>query len=103
MNKNLKDGVRVKFGNNYSNQVNHSDAPKLWNNLEWFAIVNDANYLAIESRAIPQQNDTVNLYTGNYQSANYHFEIDVHQMDYAEVQLYDAYQDSYTDLSSGVE
>ena len=86
----------------YSNQVNHSDAPKLWNNLEWFKRLSTIlNYMAIESRAIPQQNDTVNLYIGNYQSANYHFEIDVHQMDYAEVQLYDAYQDSYTELSSG--
>ena len=98
----LKDGVRVKFSQNYSNQVNNADAPKMWNNLEWFSLVNKSNYLSIESRAIPQQNDTIKFYTGNYQSTHYHFEIKVHEMDYADVQLYDAYLDNYTDLSSGM-
>jgi len=96
----LKDSVLVKFDSDFSNAVNNFDAPKLWNDLEWFSLVNNNNYMAIESRAIPLEDETVNFYTGNYQSADYHFEIDIHAMDYADVQLYDAYLDTYTDLSS---
>lgn len=98
----LKDGVRVKFSDDYSDQVDNSDAPKLWNDLEWFSLVNNNNYMSIESRAIPQEDDVVSFYTGNYQSTSYHFSLDIQNMDYAEVQLYDAYLDTYTDLSSGV-
>ncbi len=98
----IKDGVRVKFDSKYSNLVNEKDAPKFWNDFEWFSLVNNNNYMSIESRAIPQQAEIVSLYTGNYQSSNYHFSIDIQNMDYANIQLYDNYLGIYTDLSSGV-
>jgi len=61
-------------------------------------LFNANTYLSIEKRATPVENDTLQIYTGNYQSDAYDWNIDISNID-REAVLVDAYQDTETPLN----
>ena len=65
------DGVKLNTASENSNEVNYEDALKLWNSSEHFAIRNANQYLSIERREMPQANDSLFFYVGNYQVEEY--------------------------------
>ena len=88
----LVDGVSARFNSGHTNAVNNADADKVWNFDERVALFNANNYLSIEKRATPVENDTLQIYTGNYQSDNYVWNVDISNIN-REAVLYDAYND----------
>lgn len=67
------DVIQLKFSENGNNEVNSNDAMKFGNFDENLAILNEANYLSIENRALPIDGETIPLYTAGYTSTNYTF------------------------------
>jgi hypothetical protein len=98
----LVDGVTARFDPVHSNAVNNADADEVWNFDEWVALYNTNTYISIEKRATPQENDTLQIYTGNYQSDDYVWNIDVSNIN-REAVLVDAYLDLETSLNSNDE
>ena len=95
----LVDGVTARFDPNHTNAVNNADADEIWNFDEWVALFNSDNYLSIEKRATPVENDTIQIYTGNYQSDSYIWQIDISNIN-REAVLVDAYLDTETPLNA---
>ena len=98
----LVDGVTARFDPAHSNAVNNADADEVWNFDEWVALYNTNTYISIEKRATPQENDTLQIYTGNYQSDDYIWNIDISNIN-REAVLVDAYLDLETSLNSNDE
>lgn len=94
----LVDGVTARFDPAHSNAVNNADADEVWNFDEWVALYNTNTYISIEKRATPQENDTLQIYTGNYQSDDYIWRIDKNNITRKAV-LVDNYLDTETPLN----
>lgn len=96
------DGVRFKFNDNYSNDVNQFDATKVWNTEESFSILeNDSNYLAIEKRKYPTADEKLNFWIGNYTATEYSMFITMTDVDEFDVYFKDTYTDEEYPLNSG--
>jgi hypothetical protein len=67
----MADGNTVVFGNHFSNHYTSEDAIKYFNGGENFYLTRDGKNLSVETRKLPQHNDTLhyriaNLKTGTY-------------------------------------
>ena len=96
----LVNAVKLKFSSNYSDLVSNEDAPKLWNSTERLALVNTENFLSIDKRNIPQNNDSIPLYISNYQTQDYQFNLTSTLNSNTEVKLYDRYLDQTFDIET---
>ena len=96
----IVDGVKINIGSNYNEAVDFSDAPKFWNEAEWFAIDKSPDFLSVESTSISENNDEIQLYLDNFQTNEYAFLIDLEEFEAAEVSLYDAYTGGNYNLSN---
>ena len=96
------DGVTARFDPNHTNAVNNADADEVWNFDEWVALFNSDTYLSIEKRATPVENDTLQIYTGNYQSDAYVWNVDISNIN-REAVLVDTYLDTETPLNANDE
>lgn len=58
------DGIRMVYGHSYSNNFDHLDAVKFWNFSDNLCIVSNTNYLSIEKRNKPTNDEVtaLNLY-----------------------------------------
>jgi len=68
------DGIRLVYGNSYSNTTDNFDATKLWNNSDNFCIISNASYLSVEKRNIPTNTDVTALGLYNLSLDAYTFE-----------------------------
>jgi hypothetical protein len=93
----LVDGVTVRFDATYSNAVDDADAAEFWNFDEQLALFNSGYYLSIEKRAIPEEGDEIQLYTANYKTDTYLWQIDMSNIN-REAVLYDSYLDTETPI-----
>ncbi|MGB2087057.1 MAG: T9SS type A sorting domain-containing protein [Psychroflexus salarius] len=99
-NRLLVDGMRLMFADHFSNSIQEDDAEKFWNSDESFAIEkNSSNYLAVERRAFPDENETTSLFLWNSQSTEYQVEINVQNFDIP-VFLKDNYTDQLVNLTN---
>jgi hypothetical protein len=96
---NLTDGVSLRFDNAYSTTVNDEDALKFWNYDERVAVLNNNAYLSIDKRPAPQALEEIQLYTANYQTTNYFWQIQLDNLN-REVFLIDTYLDTEISLSA---
>ncbi|WP_127845929.1 beta strand repeat-containing protein [Psychroflexus aestuariivivens] len=87
----IVDGVKINISSDFSETVNFSDAPKFWNEAEWFAIDKSPDFLSVESTSISENNDEIQLYLDNFQTNEYAFRVNLEEFEAAEVSLYDAY------------
>jgi hypothetical protein len=55
------DGIRVVYGNNYSNTIDNLDAVKFWNNSDNLCVFSNPNYLSIEKRKHPSIGEVTEL------------------------------------------
>jgi hypothetical protein len=85
------DGLRVKFSDYGNNQVNHLDAGKFFNQDENLATLNNGSLLSIESRALPVDGEIVPLFTNQYRSTAYLFELRLKELYGVQAHLRDLY------------
>ncbi|RRO25102.1 T9SS type A sorting domain-containing protein [Flavobacteriaceae bacterium 14752] len=96
----LVDGIKLKFNDNYSDQVDNDDAAKAWNFDESITFYNGGNYMSINKRTQPAVNDTVQLFTFNYQEQNYSLDLTLNDLNpEATVYLKDNYLDYLAELT----
>jgi hypothetical protein len=98
----LYDAIKLRFSTNYSTSPSFEDAVKLWNNTERLAIINNTSYLSIDKRNLPQTNDTIPLYLGNYQDNQYTLKLESSLSDDINAYFYDHYLDQTTAISNGI-
>lgn len=94
----LVDGVTIRFDASYSNAVDEFDADEVWNFDERVALFNSDQYLSIEKRAIPEEGEEIQIYSGNYKTDTYIWQINMTNIN-REAVLYDTYTDVTTPLS----
>ena len=73
------DGALIHFDPKLFNEIEQRDAIKPTNQDENFAIVNSGKLFSIESRNIPQNNDTIQLYMNQLRDSSYAFVFDFNQ------------------------
>jgi len=95
----LVDGVRLMLSENFDNAIQDNDAVKFWNQGESLGIVSADQYLSIERRNIPTQDEIIPLYAINYVNADYQIEINAEDLQQA-VYLKDHYTDSTTEIEN---
>jgi hypothetical protein len=80
----LFDGVLVDYDNEYSNDIDGYDAPKLSNGLANVSVFRDGQNLSIERRKTPDvnMNDTVFLRLSQMAIGNYNFKITASNLNY---------------------
>lgn len=93
------DATRVIFGEYYTEEVSFEDAKKLWNNAEYIAISKQNYWLAIEKKPFAQ-NDTIQLFTGNYFAEDYQLKINLSNVETHKVYLRDRYLDEVIQLEN---
>ena len=88
------DGVQFYFSENSSNAINDVDAPKFNNIDENLATWSENTaLLSIENRAMPTDNDSLQLYNTQYRDTDYVFELELGSFPDNDVYLYDAHAD----------
>jgi len=94
------DATRAVFGDNFSNDVTDEDGKKLWNFSEYLAIEKQEKWLSINKMPLIE-NDTIQLFTGNYRHQNYELQLQIEHLEEVEVQLIDHYLDQTIPLENG--
>jgi hypothetical protein len=69
------DGVRLVYGNTYSNTVDNLDAIKLWNAVNLITIANANSYLAVEKRDLPQSDEVNQFQLYNLAGSSFSLEL----------------------------
>jgi hypothetical protein len=92
------DGVRLVFDSFYTNSINNLDATKFWNNSDNLSILSNSNYLSVEKRSIPSDNEVTTLHFYGQTLSNYSFELNFHSSDNTN---FDAFLvDNYTGINT---
>jgi hypothetical protein len=92
------DGVLILFDEVGNNGVDGFDALNIDNLDENFATNNDGELISIESRAIPQEEDVIQLETNTYRSTNYTIVAEGIAMEGPTGYLYDSFTGIYTEI-----
>ncbi|MFN2260887.1 MAG: T9SS type A sorting domain-containing protein [Psychroflexus sp.] len=100
-NNDLLDGVRFKFGATFNEEVGTDDALKFWNDDETIGIESDGNYLAIEKRPFPEDEDMFGFWIGNYRDSDYTMNVKVQDMPNYNIFLRDLYTNVDHELNDG--
>jgi len=95
------DGVKIKFGENYNSLINSNDAPKLGNPDENIARVENQDYVTLEQRNLPIQDEILPLFINQYRYENYVMSIHLNESFDYKVYLDDAYLQTSTLLEQG--
>lgn len=96
----LVDGIKLKFNDNYSDQVDSNDAAKAWNFDESITFFDNGSYLSINKRTEPQSNETIQLFMFNYIEQNYSLDITLDAINpETTVYLIDNYLDTQVELT----
>ncbi|GGE01960.1 hypothetical protein GCM10011312_26670 [Planktosalinus lacus] len=94
------DGLRIKFKADGNNEVDTFDAPKFSNLDESLAANNNEALLSIESRALPQDEEVIQLYLNTFRATNYVFEARLNLLQGVTAYLRDHYTGTVTALSN---
>ncbi len=94
------DGLRLKFGTDNTNAITSLDAPKFYNQDENLASSNDDRLWSIESRALPEEGESIPLFTNAYRTTDYVFEAILTEVNDINVLLRDHYTGTDTLLEN---
>ncbi|WP_127845314.1 T9SS type A sorting domain-containing protein [Psychroflexus aestuariivivens] len=97
---NALDGTVIKFGDQFTNLADLTDATKFFMESEELASRAEGERFSIQSRAIPEDGEQIDLDITNYQSLNYALRIDVPEFENVDVVLKDNYSGTETLLES---
>ncbi len=92
------DGILILFDTVGNNGVDAFDALNITNLDENFATSNDGELLSIENRAIPQEEDVIQLETNTYRSTSYTIVSEGIAMEGPTAYLYDSFTGIYTEI-----
>jgi hypothetical protein len=96
------DGLLINFSENASNDIDLFDADKFPGPDENLSRLHGNDYLSIENRAMPQNDENLPLSTTGYTADNYTFVVDaINIQSNFEVFLLDNYTDTQTQLNEG--
>jgi hypothetical protein len=99
-----EDAVGIRFYENGNNAIDQMDAVKMGNPGVNLAIVNGNTPLAIESRAIPDELEEIQLFMNNLNSDNYIFRFHSENMpENTNVFINDTYLETKTELEEGID
>ncbi|WP_127845421.1 T9SS type A sorting domain-containing protein [Psychroflexus aestuariivivens] len=98
---NVLDAISIDFNNSNDNLVNDFDARKLGNADENLAVINGNNFLCIEKRELPLDQEEISLYLGSHRYNNYQFHIDWEVIPQTQAFLVDEYLQTSTLLQNG--
>ncbi|QSS97015.1 T9SS type A sorting domain-containing protein [Psychroflexus sp. ALD_RP9] len=85
------DGVKFEFKSSHSSAVTEEDALKFWNSGTTIGINNNQNYLSIDKRNYPSEDELLGFWIGNYTTGEYKFNIEVTQLNSHNAFLIDNY------------
>lgn len=94
-----KDGVRLKFSDNYSTSPSHEDAAKFGNIDENVAVINNGQYLAIDRRELPINEEVIPLFFNQYRTNDYSLSFNLNEMQAYDIYVVDAYLNEETLIS----
>jgi hypothetical protein len=96
------DALRVQFRPEASNAKDTLDATKVWNYDEWFAIDRFPDYMSIETRGMPTEQDSIPFYLGNFTRSTYRLEVKPENFSDVKGYLHDNYLELSVELTSDV-
>ena len=94
------DGTVIYFSSTSSNAVDNNDAVKFFNQDETLARIQDGNLISYENRALPEDDEVLELYITQYRTKNYKLEIGVFDFPNQDVYLYDNYLETEVALNN---
>ncbi|MCR9183223.1 MAG: T9SS type A sorting domain-containing protein, partial [Flavobacteriaceae bacterium] len=94
------DGLRLKFGAENTNAITSKDAPKFYNQDENLASSNDERLWSIESRALPEEGESIPLFTNAYRTTDYVFEVQLTEVNDIKALLRDHFTGIDTELEN---
>lgn len=96
------DALRLKWKDTYTSLAGEEDAPKMGNLDENLAVVNNQNYLSIDRRAFPQQEEILPLFINQYRHKDYVLRFNNKNSFEHEVYLIDYYLNTETPVQGDV-
>jgi hypothetical protein len=97
------DGVVINFEDNANNAIDALDGNKFFNSGENIARSQNNKYVSIENRAIPQNNEVLDIFTNNLNSSTYSFVVNANGIqDNFDVFLMDGYLGTTAQLTEGL-
>ena len=94
------DGLVIYFSQGENNAKDINDAPKFFNIDENIARNENNDLISYENRAMPQVDEVLELFTTQYRTTDYVFQIEVGDFPDNSVYLYDNYTDNETLLDN---
>jgi hypothetical protein len=98
----MHDSFGIYFSEDFSNDVTQEDAVKPFNFTENFGVVNGDEILSIERRALPQENEEIQLFSNNYSSQDYTLTLEVTGFDESTAYFNDIYMGTTIPLNEGM-
>ncbi len=97
------DALRISFSADNDNAITQNDAQKLGNPDENLARLQNGKYISIEKRQLPEDEETLGLFTSGYATDDYLFKIDLAQLPgNMTAYLVDEHEDEQIQLNNGV-
>lgn len=96
------DALRLKWKDTYTSLAGEEDAAKMGNLDENLAVVNNQNYLSIDRRAFPQQEEILPLFINQYRHKDYVLRFNNKNSFEHEVYLIDYYLNTETPIQGDV-
>lgn len=93
------DGLMIYFSPDWDNAVDNGDAIKFFNIDENIARLENNHYLSYEKRALPTDDEVLALFTSQYRSPNYTFEIQIGGFPNQNIVLYDYHTDTASTIN----
>jgi hypothetical protein len=97
----MHDSFGIYFSEEFTNEVTQEDAVKPFNFTENLGIVNGENILSIERRALPQENEEIQLFSNNYNQSDYTLVLNLQAFENTTVFLLDNYTNEEIQLENG--
>lgn len=96
--KTLHDSFGIVFSPNYSNNIDEFDASKPMNFDENMGLNVNGKLISLERREMPVEGEVYQIHTSGYSTENYTIKMMIDGLDNFVLTLYDAYEDTYTQL-----
>jgi len=93
------DGIRIKFGDQYTTTPSNEDASKLGNLDENIVVVNDGSYLAIDRREFPETEEIIPLFMSQYRHNNYSIRFTLNDWPGMQMYMIDYYLNEETEIT----
>lgn len=96
------DGLVILFTLDGNNAIDNEDATKIFNIDENIARIENNEYLSYEKRALPHDNDVLELFISQYRDSNYTFEIEIGDFTNQKILLLDKYANQEVPLNKDI-